>query len=44
MKEVTLSMSRTQINRYHVIADSLEGKMTVPDAAAALGLSERQPA
>jgi transposase len=42
MKEVTLRMTQAQINRYHVIMKSLEGKMTVADAAAALGISERQ--
>ena len=41
-KEVTLSMTQKQINRYHVIMDSLEGKLTVTAAAAALGISERQ--
>ena len=42
MKEVTLTMRQSQINRYHVIMKSLEGKMTVGEAAAAIGLSERQ--
>ena len=42
MKEVTLTMTQAQINRYHVIMKSLEGKMTVAEVAAALGLSERQ--
>jgi len=42
MKEVTLTMTQTQINRYHVIMKSLEGKMTVSEVAAAIGLSERQ--
>jgi len=41
-KEVTLTMTQKQINRYHVIMDSLEGKLTVAAAAAALGVSERQ--
>ena len=41
-KEVTLNMTQKQINRYHVIMDSLEGKLTVAAAAAALGVSERQ--
>ena len=40
-KEVTLRMTQKQINRYHVIMDSLEGKLTVA-AAEALGISERQ--
>jgi len=35
-------MSQKQINRYHVIMDSLEGKLTVAAAAAAMGISERQ--
>ena len=38
MKEVTLSMTQEQINRYHTIMSSLEGKMTVAETAAALGL------
>jgi transposase len=42
MKEVTLRMSQKQINRYHVIKNSLEGQMTVSAAAVALGISERQ--
>ena len=42
MKEVTLTMSQKQINRYHVIMDSLEGKLTVAEAASAMGISERQ--
>jgi len=41
-KEVTLAMSQKQINRYHVIMDSLEGKVTVAQAANAMGISERQ--
>ena len=35
-------MSQKQINRYHVITSSLEGRMTVAAAATALGVSERQ--
>jgi len=35
-------MTQKQINRYHVIASSLEGKITVADAASALGISKRQ--
>jgi transposase len=35
-------MSQKQVNRYHVIMSSLEGKLTVAEAAEALGLSERQ--
>jgi len=42
MKEVTLTMTQVQINRYHVVMKSLEGRMTVAEAAAAMGLSERQ--
>ena len=42
MKGVTLEMSQKQINRYHVITSSLEGKLTVSETAALLGLSERQ--
>ena len=42
MKEVTLAMSQKQINRYHVIMESLEGKLTVAEAADAMGMSERQ--
>jgi transposase len=42
MKEVTLRMTQKQINRYHVIMKSLEGKMTVREVATAIGLSERQ--
>jgi transposase len=42
MKEVILQMTQKQINRYHVITDSLEGKLTVAEAAAAIGISERQ--
>jgi len=42
MKEVTLAMTQKQINRYHVIMKSLEGKMTVSEVAAAIGLSGRQ--
>jgi len=41
-KEVTLNMTQKQINRYHVIMDSLEGNLTVAAAAEALGVSERQ--
>jgi transposase len=41
-KEVTLQMTQTQINRYHTIKNSLDGKMTVAEAAAVLGISERQ--
>ena len=41
-KEVTLDMTQKQVNRYHVIMDSLEGKLTVAAAAEALGISERQ--
>jgi transposase len=42
MKEVTLQMTQTQINRYHTIMKSLDGKLTVSETAAALGVSERQ--
>ena len=35
-------MTQKQIKRYHVIMKSLEGKMTVAEAAVAVGLSERQ--
>jgi len=35
-------MTQSQINRYHVITSSLDGKITVSEAAAALGVSERQ--
>ena len=35
-------MTQEQINRYHVIMKSLEGKMTVAETALVLGLSERQ--
>jgi len=42
MSEVTLQMRQGQINRYHVIRNSLDGKMTVAEAAEALGVSERQ--
>jgi len=42
MKEVTLRMTQSQINRYHVIMKSLEGKLTVAAASDALGISERQ--
>jgi len=42
MKEVALAMSQKQVNRYHVIMDSLEGKLTVAEAADAMGISERQ--
>ena len=41
-KEVTLNMTQEQIKRYHVIMDSLEGKLTVAAAAEGLGISERQ--
>ena len=34
-------MSQKQINRYRVIMESIEGKVTVAEAARALGLSER---
>ena len=42
MKEVTLQMTQEQINRYHTIKNSLDGKLTVAEAAAAMGISERQ--
>jgi transposase len=42
MKEVTLVMTQEQVKRYHVIMKSLEGNMTVAEAAVALGISERQ--
>ena len=35
-------MTQGQINRYHIIMKSLEGKMTVAEVAATLRLSERQ--
>lgn len=35
-------MSQKQINRYHVIMDSMEKKLTVAEAARAMGISERQ--
>ena len=35
-------MTQGQINRYHIIMKSLEGKMSVAEVAAAIGLSERQ--
>jgi len=35
-------MTQEQINRYHVIASSLDGKTTVAEAATVLGISERQ--
>lgn len=35
-------MTQRQITRYHIIMKSLEGKMTVAAASAALGVSERQ--
>jgi transposase len=41
-REVTLLMTQKQINRYHVIKMSLDGKMTVAEVAEVLGLSERQ--
>jgi transposase len=41
-KEVTLQMTQSQINRYHTIMNSLDGKLTVAEAATALGISERQ--
>ena len=41
-KEVTLTMNQKQISRYHVITDSLECKLSVAEAAKALGISERQ--
>jgi len=41
-KEVTLTMTQKQINRYHVIKNSIDGKVTVSEAAVALGVSERQ--
>lgn len=40
--EVKYLMSQKQLNRYKVISDSLENKITVPEVAKALGLSERQ--
>jgi transposase len=42
MKEVTLQMTQSQINRYHIIKNSLDGKVTIAETAAALGISERQ--
>jgi len=42
MKEVTLQMTQSQIIRYHTIMKSIEGKMTVAETAAVLGVSERQ--
>jgi len=42
MKEVTLRMNQRQINRYHIVMKSLEGKMTVAETAVSLGISERQ--
>jgi transposase len=42
MKELTLEMTQKQINRYHLVKESLEGKMTVPEVAKHLGISERQ--
>ena len=42
MKEVTLQMTQSQINRYHTIMQSIEGKLTVAEVASALGVSERQ--
>ena len=42
MKEVTLTMTQKQINRYPIVSDSLEGKLTVAEAAEAMGISERQ--
>jgi len=42
MKEVTLQMTQSQVSRYYVIKNSLDGKLTVAEAAAALGISERQ--
>lgn len=41
-KEVTFRMTQKQLNRYHIIKDSLEGKLTVAAAAKAMGISERQ--
>lgn len=35
-------MTQEQIKRYHVISDSLEGKITVAAAAEAMGISKRQ--
>ena len=35
-------MTQKQINRYHTIKNSLDGKLTVAEAASALGISERQ--
>ena len=35
-------MTQGQINRYHTIKNSLDGKLTVAEAATALGISERQ--
>ena len=40
--EVKFLMSQKQLNRYKIISDSLDSKITVPEAAIALGLSERQ--
>ena len=35
-------MTQKQINRYHTIMNSIDGKMTVAEAASAMGISERQ--
>ena len=42
MKERVMGMTQGQVNRYHVIKDSIEGKVTVAEAAMVLDLSERQ--
>ena len=42
MKEVTLQLTQKQLKRYHIIQNSLDGKLTVLEAAKVLGISERQ--
>jgi len=41
MKEVTLSMTQSQINRYHIIMKSLEGKLTVSEAVFLISCFEK---
>lgn len=42
MREEIIEMTQRKINRYHTIKNSLEGKITVAEAAETLGISERQ--
>ena len=42
MKQDVITMNKKQFNRYEVILRTIDGSLTIEDAAASLNLSARQ--